>query len=46
MGLKVFWTDTAKYQIEEIFDYYKHKASLSIAQKLVKQIANRTIKLE
>lgn len=46
MGLKVFWTDTAKYQLEEIFDYYSHKASLSLARKLVKQIVNRTIQLE
>ena len=46
MELRVFWTDTARFQLEEIFDYYKNKASIKVARKIVKQIINRTIQLE
>ncbi len=46
MELRVFWTDTARSQLEEIFDYYKNKASIKIARKLVKKIIDRTIQLE
>ena len=46
MELRVFWTDTARFQLEDIFNYYKDKASISIAKKLVKQIIDRTIQLE
>ncbi len=46
MELRVFWTDTARFQLEDIFNYYKDKASLKIARKLVTQIINRTIQLE
>lgn len=46
MELRVFWTDTARFQLEDIFDYYENKASLKVARKLVKQIINRTIQLE
>ena len=38
MELRVFWTDTARFQLEDIFNYYKDKASIRIARKLVKQI--------
>ncbi len=46
MDLKVFWTDTALEQLENIFDYYKVNVSISIARKIVKQIVNKTIQLE
>jgi plasmid stabilization system protein ParE len=46
MELRVFWTDTARFQLEDIFNYYKDKASLKVARKLVKQIIDRTIQLE
>ena len=46
MELRVFWTDTARFQLEEIFDYYKDKTSVNVARKLVKQIIYRTIQLE
>ncbi len=45
MELTVFWTDTARFQLEDIFNYYKDKASLSVARKLVNQIIERTIQL-
>ncbi|MCK5838394.1 MAG: type II toxin-antitoxin system RelE/ParE family toxin [Bacteroidales bacterium] len=46
MELGVFWTDTARFQLEDIFNYYKDTASLKVARKLVKQIIERTIQLE
>ena len=46
MELRTFWTDTARYQLEDIFDYYKNKANIRIARKLVKRIIERTIQLE
>lgn len=46
MGLRVFWTDTAKYQLEDIFDYYKSKASINTAKKLVGKIVDKTLTLE
>ena len=46
MELRVFWTDTARFQLEDLFNYYKDKASLKVARKLVKQIIDRTIQLE
>ncbi len=46
MDLKVFWTDTALEQLENIFDYYKVNVSINIAKKIIKQIVNKTIQLE
>jgi len=46
MELRVFWTDTARFQLEDIFNYYKDKASIRAARKLVRQIIERTIQLE
>jgi toxin ParE1/3/4 len=46
MELRVFWTDTARFQLEEIFAYYKDKANQKVARKLVKKIIDRTIQLE
>ena len=46
MELKVFWTDTARFQLEDIFDYHKNIASLKVARKLIKQIIDRTLQLE
>lgn len=46
MELRVFQTDTARFQLEDIFNYYKDKASLKVARKIVTQIIGRTIQLE
>jgi len=46
MELRVFWTDTARFQLEEIYKYYKEKASLTVARKLAKSVIDRTIQLE
>ena len=46
MELSVFWTDTARFQLEDIYNYYKDQASIRVARKLVKQIIDRTSQLE
>lgn len=46
MVLKVFWTETARLQLEDIFDYYNSRVGLQMAKKIVKQIIDRTIQLE
>jgi len=46
MGLKIFWTDSARLQLEDIFKYYHENAGLKITQKLKNQIYNRTNQLE
>ncbi|WP_379965649.1 type II toxin-antitoxin system RelE/ParE family toxin [Epilithonimonas sp. UC225_85] len=42
MALKIFWTDFAKRELKNIFDYYKIKASYRVAQKLVTEIVEKT----
>ncbi len=46
MDLRVLWTDTARYQLEDIFEYYKTKASLNTARKIVTNIVDKTLHLE
>lgn len=46
MELNVFWTQFAKDKLDDIFEYYKLKASAKIAKKLVVSIVNHTIGLE
>lgn len=38
MELKVFWTDFAKSELKNIFDYHKEKVSVKIAEQITKQI--------
>ncbi|MHC0447486.1 type II toxin-antitoxin system RelE/ParE family toxin [Flavobacterium sp. 3-218] len=45
MGLKIFWTDFAKKELRNIFDYYKREASLNVARNLVSGITKETVKL-
>lgn len=42
MAVKIFWTDFAKEQLRNIFDYYKLKASSRIAKNLVTGIVEKT----
>lgn len=42
MALKVFWTDLELSQLKVIFDYYKLRASPSIARKLVNSLIVET----
>lgn len=38
MELRVFWTDFAKSELKNIFDYHKEKVSVKIAKQIVEQI--------
>ncbi len=42
MELKVFWTDFAKIELKNIFNYHKEVASIRIAKKLVNELTNET----
>jgi len=46
MEIKVLWSDTSLVQLQEIFDYYRFKASPIIAKKTVKRIVKKSILLE
>jgi toxin ParE1/3/4 len=45
-GLRFLWTDAAIEKLEEIFEYYKVKASIEVGSKVVGSIVDSTIKLE
>ena len=38
--MKVYWTDFAKNELKQIFNYYKFKASLKVAKSLIEGIIN------
>lgn len=40
--MKIFWTEFAKRELKNIFDYYTIKASPKIAKKLVTEIVEKT----
>ena len=46
MELKIYWTDFAKGELRLIFNYYKEKASLELAGKLVLELTQEVIKLQ
>lgn len=46
MELKLFWTDFSQKQLEEIYKYYREKAGIRIAKKLVNGMHNETLKLK
>lgn len=46
MEIKVFWTETALRNLEDIFEYYKFKASYRVAKNIVKGIVKSTIKIQ
>lgn len=46
MELTIYWTDFSKNELRKIFDYYKEKASISVARKLVVGITKETLKLK
>ena len=46
MEIKVFWTETALNNLEDIFEYYKYKASVRVARRLVKGLVKSTLKLQ
>ena len=46
MAIKIYWTNFAKRELKNIFDYYKIKASPKIAQNLVIEIVEKTNALD
>jgi toxin ParE1/3/4 len=46
MEVKILWTDFAINQLEQIFDFYKYKASIAVARKMIMQIIDSTMLLE
>ncbi|SEW31337.1 Plasmid stabilization system protein ParE [Chryseobacterium wanjuense] len=46
MVVKIFWTDFAKEQLRNIFDYYKLKASPRVAKNLVTGIVEKANTLD
>lgn len=46
MELVVFWSQFAEDKLKDIFDYYKVKAGLKTARKIIKEIIDLTYNLE
>jgi plasmid stabilization system protein ParE len=45
MALKIYWTNFAKKELQNIFEYYKEKASLRVATNLTENIVKQTLNL-
>ena len=45
MIFKIIWSEFAETQLDEIYEYYKDKASTKVAKKLVRWIINEPKKL-
>jgi plasmid stabilization system protein ParE len=43
MDLRIFWTDHAKAELLNIYQYYKDNVSLRVAKNETKKIAKATI---
>jgi toxin ParE1/3/4 len=46
MEMKVIWAESARIQIENIFQYYKENVNTETSRKVVERIIDRTIQLE
>jgi plasmid stabilization system protein ParE len=46
MELILFWTDFSQRELENIYEYYREKAGIRTAKKLVKGIYDETLKLQ
>lgn len=46
MGLTVYWTQFAENKLDDIFEYYKFKAGIKVAQTLVNGIIDISFTLE
>jgi plasmid stabilization system protein ParE len=45
MDLKIIWSDFSETQLDEIYEYYKKRASLKVATKIVTGIIKESEKL-
>jgi len=46
MELKIFWSQLAEDRLQDIFNYYKFKAGIKTARKIITQIVTKTEILE
>jgi plasmid stabilization system protein ParE len=46
MELKIYWTDFSKQELKEIYNYYKEKASITLAKSMAIGIAKEVDKLK
>lgn len=46
MELKIFWSQLAEDKLMDIFQYYKLKAGVKIAKKIVNEIVDKTIDID
>ena len=46
MELTVFWTEFSKKELKSIFKYYKRKANVTVAKKIIVGIYEETLKLK
>jgi plasmid stabilization system protein ParE len=46
MEIKVLWTETALNNLEDIFEYFKYKASIRVAKRLVKGLVKSTLEIQ
>lgn len=46
MELTIFWSQLAEDQLIDIFQYYKLKAGVKIAKKIVTDIVDKTIDID
>ncbi|WP_318344321.1 type II toxin-antitoxin system RelE/ParE family toxin [Flagellimonas baculiformis] len=46
MGLKLYWTDFSQRELQKIFQYYREKAGIRIAKKLIDGIYNEALKIK
>ncbi len=46
MELEVYWLQFAEHKLTEIYNYYKLKAGVKVAKKLVNGIVDATINLK
>ena len=46
MQLTVYWTRIAENKLTDIYNYYEIEASISVAERLVQELIDRTINLE
>ena len=42
MGLEIFWSQFAEDQLQDIYQYYKFKAGVKVAKKIINEIVDRT----
>lgn len=46
MELTIFWTEFSEKELESIFNYYKRKANVSVAKKIIDEIYKETLTLK